>query len=187
MMVATAYRYPLNQLNRARQGWGMADVASLYNSRNALFIVNESDVLLNGQTKVYNVAVDPATPELSVTMAYSDPQGNPAAAQARINDLSLKVTAPDGTFYWGNNGLGASSSSSSGGVANTIDTVENVILQNPTPGNWTIEVTATQLVQDGRPRNARRDRRRLSPSLRAAFVSDRRPRSPLCCPLASRA
>jgi len=48
-------------------------------------------------------------------MAYSDPAGNPAAAQARINDLSLKVTAPDGSFYWGNNGLGASNFSTAGG------------------------------------------------------------------------
>jgi len=41
MMINTAYRYPLGQLNRARQGWGMADVASLYNSRNSLPIVVE--------------------------------------------------------------------------------------------------------------------------------------------------
>ncbi len=31
--------------------------------------------------------------------------GTTSAAQHRINDLSLKVTSPSGTVYWGNNGL----------------------------------------------------------------------------------
>jgi hypothetical protein len=37
-----------------------------------------------------------------------------------------------------------------GGAANTVDTVENVFIQNPTAGNWTVEVIASQIVQDAR-------------------------------------
>ena len=75
--------------------------------------------------------------------------GSTTATISRINDLSLKVTAPDGiTVYWGNNGLDAANTSAPGGVPNTIDTVENVFLQNPASGIWTVEVFATQVVQD---------------------------------------
>jgi len=149
LMMSTAYRYPLTQLARVRQGWGMADVGNMYNLRNKMLIVNESDLLTNAQTKTYNVNVAAGEPVMAVTMSYKDPMGNPAAGQARINDLSLKVTSPTGAIYWGNNGLATSNFSATGGVANTIDTVENVFVQNPAAGAWTIEVIATSIVADG--------------------------------------
>lgn len=73
------------------------------------------------------------------------------AAQARINDLSLRVTSPSGVFYWGNNGLTASNVSTAGGVSNKVDTVENVFLTTPAAGTWTVEVIADEIVQDGNP------------------------------------
>jgi hypothetical protein len=70
----------------------------------------------------------------------------------RVNDLSLRVTAPNGTtVYWGNNGLSASNTSPSGGAANTVDTVENVFLLNPTAGTWKIEVIGTTVAVDAYP------------------------------------
>ena len=80
--------------------------------------------------------------------------GSPSAAQTRINDLSLKVTAPDGTIYWGNNGLLTGMWSTPGGRSNIIDTTENVFVQNPAAGAWTIEVIASELVQDARTETA---------------------------------
>jgi hypothetical protein len=37
---------------------------------------------------------------------------------------------------------------SPGGAANTKDTVENVFIQNPAAGNWTIEVIGAEIIQD---------------------------------------
>ncbi|MDQ1352162.1 MAG: hypothetical protein QG657_2468, partial [Acidobacteriota bacterium] len=74
--------------------------------------------------------------------------GVPLSAVHRINDLSLKVTSPTGTIYWGNNGLLAGNWSTSGGSSNTIDTVENVFIQSPVAGAWTIQVLADVLVED---------------------------------------
>jgi hypothetical protein len=50
--------------------------------------------------------------------------------------------------YWGNNGLATAMTSTSGGVANTKDTVENVLINNPASGVWTIEVSAPELNGD---------------------------------------
>jgi hypothetical protein len=49
---------------------------------------------------------------------------------------------------YGNNGLRAGNFSTAGGSPNTIDTVENVILERPAAGTWTVEVLATQVNVD---------------------------------------
>ena len=67
----------------------------------------------------------------------------------RINDLTLKVTSPSAVVYWGNNGLLEGNWSVAGGAANTIDTVENVFIQNPEAGVWTVEVIASEINEDG--------------------------------------
>jgi hypothetical protein len=96
-------------------------------------------------------------------MIFSDPPGSTAAAQARINNLDLKVTDPNGTVYWGNNGMIAqsiavgtaaynqgSNYTAPGGAPNTVDTVENVVVQNPAAGVWTVQVIGAEIVQDAR-------------------------------------
>jgi subtilisin family serine protease len=154
MMINTAYRYnwlaggPNGGLTRARQGWGMADLANLYNMRNKMMIIDADDPMTTGQVRTYQFLVSAGEPNLNVTMSYADPQGNPAATQARINNLSLRVTSPSQVLYWGNNGLVASNFSTAGGVENTKDTVENVFVQNPEAGVWTIEVLGTEIVGD---------------------------------------
>ncbi|MCY7348291.1 MAG: FG-GAP-like repeat-containing protein [Pyrinomonadaceae bacterium] len=155
VMINTATQWDMTiagtDITRVRQGFGRADLTNLYNLRNKMLIVNETDVLTNLQTKNYQVTVpNGSTDPLKVTMVYNDPMGSPSAARARINDLSLKVTAPDGTIYWGNNGLLGNMWSTSGGTANILDTTENVFIQFPAAGNWTIEVIASELVQDAR-------------------------------------
>ncbi|WP_432076952.1 S8 family serine peptidase [Streptomyces wuyuanensis] len=142
-----------HDLARMKQGWGTAGVGNLYqlaqdNNWRLPILVDETDVLTTGQTATYTLTTDGSRP-LKATMAYTDPMGSPSAAQARVNDLTLKLTAPDGTVYWGNNGLAADNWSTPGGSANTIDTVENVFVQTPAAGTWTIEVIAGQVNADG--------------------------------------
>ncbi|MFP2895555.1 S8 family serine peptidase [Corallococcus sp. 4LFB] len=137
-------------LDRNKQGWGTSDLKRLYDRAAKTFVVDETDVLTPLATKTYTFTVASGEPELNVTMAYTDPMGTVGAARARINDLSLRVTAPNGTVYWGNNGLTAGNVSTAGGVSNKVDTVENVFLANPAAGTWKVEVLADELVQDAR-------------------------------------
>ena len=82
---------------------------------------------------------------------------SPNSSLARVNDLNLKVTAPDGTIYWGNNGLRVGNYSVADGTADSIDTVENVILENAQIGEWTVEVIAQEVNQDGHTETAEDD------------------------------
>ncbi len=135
-------------IDRNKQGWGTSDLKRLYDRAPKTFVVDETDLLTPLSSKTYTFTVASGEPELNVTMVYTDPMGTVGAAQARINDLSLRVTAPDGTVYWGNNGLTAGNVSTSGGVSNKVDTVENVFLANPAAGPWKVEVLADEIVQD---------------------------------------
>ncbi len=90
----------------------------------------------------------PGEPELKATLVFRDPKGDVMAQQDRINDLSLRLTSPGGDVYWGNQGLNNSNWSNPGGQPNTIDTVENIFIKLPEPGNWTLDVIGSQIVED---------------------------------------
>lgn len=155
LMINTATPYPFvgasADLTRTHQGWGRADVKRLYDLRERMFIVDESRVLAPFETATYMLEVPAGTPELRATLVWTDPAGVASSSVNRVNNLDLKVTAPNGTtFYWGNNGLRDGNVSAAGGAANTLDTVENVWVGAPAPGMWTVAVTAALVNQDGR-------------------------------------
>lgn len=143
--------------SRVKQGWGHPDLTRMYDLRGKMLVVDESVVLGNLQSQLHPVTVSIGTPELKVTMVYRDPAANPTATIHRINNLDLKVTSPSGLVYWGNNGLLDGNTSVAGGSANTIDTVENVILLNPEAGTWNVEVIAAELNQDSHVETAALD------------------------------
>ncbi len=67
-----------------------------------------------------------------------------------MNNLNLKVTAPNGTtIYLGNhftNGW-----SSTGGTADAINNVESVYVQSPATGTWKVDVIGTNVPQGPQP------------------------------------
>lgn len=158
MLINTAYRYAFSggdsaNLSRVHQGWGFPDLQNLYDTAQANgwampILIDEDDILAPGALNSYGLEVDGSEP-IKATMVYRDPRGNPAAAIHRINDLSLRVTSPSGTRYWGNNGLRAGNWSTPGGSANTVDTIENVFIQAPEAGSWRIDVLGDDIVEDG--------------------------------------
>ncbi|MCE9673325.1 S8 family serine peptidase [Myxococcus stipitatus] len=156
LMINMAYRYNWNvvgsnsDLTRVRQGWGTADLKKLYDRAAVTSIIDESDVITPLGIKSYTVSVAAGEKELNVTLVFNDPAGTVGAAQARINDLTLRVTSPGGVVYYGNNGLSAGNTSTAGGTSNKVDTVENVFLANPQAGLWKVEVLGDEIVQDAR-------------------------------------
>ncbi len=151
LVVNSAWQYEFSgsgDHSRVKQGWGMPDLVELYTNSADMLIIDESDVLSNLESTSYNFPVVKGRAELRVTMVYADPKGTPFASQHRINDLSVKATSPSGEVFWGNNGLLTENFSSSGGVSNVIDTVENIIVERPEPGDWTIEVFADEVNED---------------------------------------
>lgn len=157
MMINTAIQWDMTisgtDVRRVNQGFGRVSITNLYGLREKMLIVDEQDVLTALQSKTYYVTVPPDSPDpLKITMAFADPMGNPASTVARINDLNLTVTSPDGTVYRGNNGLGVGQGmwSTPDGTANNVDTVESVFIEVPIAGTWRIDVFAAEINQDAR-------------------------------------
>ena len=156
VMINTAVPYDFSgtgaDLTRVHQGWGLANVAQLYDLRNNMQIVNETETVENFETiehARYFESGAPMTDALRATLVWTDIEGTTAASQHRINNLDLRVTSPSGVIYYGNNGLLEGNWSTSGGSANTIDTVENVFVQSPESGIWRIDVIGAEINEDG--------------------------------------
>jgi len=154
-MIATANQKNMvgTDLTRVRQGWGTVNLTNIWNGRDNLFVENEDTPLNNLQTATYRLHVPAGQARFKATMVYKDPAGTVGAAQARVNNLSLRVTSPGGQVYWGNVGIGvgAGSVSTTGGAENVVDTVENVFIDTPASGTWTVEVIGSDINTDADP------------------------------------
>jgi hypothetical protein len=159
LMVATASQLTFNSsgtssgANRYQQGFGFPNLRTAYDNRNTMLVIDELDVLRQGQSRTYYLYA-PGSP-LHAAMNYPDPQAAANASIHRINSVDLQVTTWGGTQYWGNNGLLTSNNSSPGGSANDRDTEESVILGNVPQGLLAVKVQATGVRQDGHVETAR--------------------------------
>ncbi|MFK7741397.1 MAG: S8 family serine peptidase [Planctomycetota bacterium] len=133
---------------REHQGWGFPDLQAMWDSRDRTFVIDEEDVLSQGQVRSHAIAVAPGEASLKICLNWNEPAGNPAAAQQLVNNLSLRVTSPNGIVYWGNNGLESGLWSVAGGSEDIVNSLESVFVQNPAPGGWNVEVIATSVVAD---------------------------------------
>ena len=155
MMINSAKQWQMSgtDLTRMRQGWGHPDLQRMYDLRSMALIVDEDVPLRDQESTAFQIDVPAGQDEFRATLVYIDPAGTTSSTLHRINDLSLRVTAPNGTQYWGNNGLLSGMYSTAGGTSNTKDTVENVFVQNPATGTWTIEVIADDVNVDTHEEN----------------------------------
>ena len=152
LQVASAAQYSFTASSsdnrREHQGWGFPDLRRMWDYRAKTYIVDESSVLSQGQSRRWDIQVGSGEPDLKICMTYADPAANPAASIARVNDLSLRVVDPNGVTYWGNNGLNGGVWSVPGGSEDSINPIECVFVRNPAAGLWHVEVIATLVVQD---------------------------------------
>jgi PKD repeat protein len=152
LLINSAEQYPFSgtshDLTRVHQGWGRASARNARERAARSFVVDEETPVQLGETVRYGVDVAQGESELKITMVYPDPPGVTSATLHRINDVDLRVTSPSGILYHGNVGLGAGTYSEPGGSPNSIDTVENVFVLSPEPGNWAVEVEAVEVNQD---------------------------------------
>jgi hypothetical protein len=156
ILIADAYQYEFSQGNRFAQGWGLVDVANVYNIGKNHLIDDENNALRTGESITYQITPTTATP-LKISLVWTDVPGTVSSSHHLINDLNLKVTDPNGVIYNGNYGLESSKWSTSDGESDDINNVENVFIANPTSGEWTIEVIADSIPMDGHSETPRVD------------------------------
>jgi len=153
LQIANGNQYPFSAAStdnlREHQGWGgFPSLENMWNNRGKTFLVDETSLLGPGGSDVWQITVAPGEPVFNVSLHWSEPAAVPGAAQTLVNNLSLRVLDPNGVSYWGNNGLDSGIWSTSGGSEDTLNSVENVFVQNPTAGVWYVQVMASTLVAD---------------------------------------
>lgn len=129
------------------EGWGRVKLnQTLYLSGAArrLLVRDElgdnSWALQTGQTYQIPVSVTSSAEPLRITMAFHDAPASLYASYAPVNDLNLDVYAPNGTRYRGNNFSGGVSVA--GGMNDAANNAEQVLINAPATGVWTIVISA---------------------------------------------
>jgi len=132
------------------EGWGRIDMAAATNGTDRVFVDDPSRTLTTNLAHTFSFTVTNSTIPLKVSLVWTDYPGTPAASRQLVNNLDLVVTAPDGsTTHYGNNFSGGWSSP--GGVGDQRNNVENVYVQSPTTGVWTIDVVGSNVPQGTQP------------------------------------
>jgi subtilisin-like proprotein convertase family protein len=158
----TSDQYDLQVQNSINyQGWGLANLATSIPT-NALgggtgsklfFDQSPTNALASGQSRTFSVTVKPEASDspLRVTLAWTDPPGNPVASVKLVNDLDLVVTNRDtGDVFFGND-IQAGSDFNSPWDTNTlphldvVNNVENVYLLPTLGGTYDITVVGRRV------------------------------------------
>ncbi len=109
--------------------------------------VPHSGGLATGESDTYQAAVD-AGEELRVTLVWNDPPSFPSAASNLVNNLDLTVRHIGTNTTWLGNVVTAGASST-GGTADSVNNVEQVILPAPLAGTYEISVDGSSIPGDG--------------------------------------
>jgi hypothetical protein len=128
-----------------RYGFGIMNLyRSLQMMDNNRYYVNN---ISNGGQQTNSIIVPPNTAQLKVMLCWHDAPGNPLSATQLINDLDLVVTEPSGSSHlplvldpapekMNNNATEG---------ADHRNNCEQVVIKNPTPGNYTVSVDGYDL------------------------------------------
>ncbi len=136
------------------QGWGriLLENALFFNGQTRrLWIADEAPGFATGvnrqisQTFKVNSSAEP----LKVTLAWTDFPSTPAASINLVNDLDLTVSGPSGGFWRGN--VFSGGQSAAGGSADRRNTVEQVLLNAPAPGTYTVTVKTFNIPSGPQP------------------------------------
>jgi fibronectin type 3 domain-containing protein/subtilisin-like proprotein convertase family protein len=134
--------YPNNN-----QGWGRTNLRNTIEgpTGGTVKFLDQTDTTPVGTGGQYSTTfgVTASTVPLKITLAWTDPPGAASCSSCLINNLDLDVADPSGTHYHGNQFTGSWSNTNASW--DTANNVENVFIQSPATGCWTITVKGTSV------------------------------------------
>lgn len=106
------------------------------------------ETIAHGDVYLAAVVVQPGDPEVRVTIAWDDPPGTPNVNPVLVNNLDLILRSPSGVVHhpWSLSNVNPGAPAVQTGP-NMVDNIEQVLVLNPEPGAWTIEVAGTTVPQ----------------------------------------
>ena len=131
------------------QGWGRIDLRQAIEGpptgQIEFLDQSSSRLLTTGRSYTLTQPVADSSTRLKITLVWTDPPGAVNSSSPLRNDLDLIVTSPAGVTYRGNRFTGAWSTPDPGTARDSANNVENVFVQTPATGDWTIEVRAANV------------------------------------------
>jgi hypothetical protein len=96
--------------------------------------------------------IGPSDTQLKVTLAWDDPPGTPNVTRALVNDLDLRVLASNNQYYpWTLGGLANAAAPAVRTVRNSLDNIEQVVVDAPSPGVYLVQVYGQDVPQGPQP------------------------------------
>lgn len=136
------------------QGWGrvLLENALFFTGQTRKLWVKDNATAFNtgssNEDRTFTFTVTAGEP-LKVTLAWTDFPSTPAASINLVNNLNLRVTGPTGTLWLGN--VFASGQSTTGGTADSRNTLEQVLLNAPASGTYTVTVRSATVPNGPQP------------------------------------
>jgi Subtilase family/Viral BACON domain len=131
-------------------GFGLVDAQAAvdlaYDDNGTGSLIKTGDVN-DSETDSYTVTLPNSLSSFSVTLTWLDPAGAPDADPAIVHDLDLELQAPGGgtVYYPFSLNFSNPPALATATAANTVDTVEKIIVASPASGDWTVRVTGTDV------------------------------------------
>ena len=129
------------------------------NFKNALqTVVNqqfETGAAANVETRSFNLELPPNVRQLKITLAWDDSPAAPNATKSLVNNLDLKIVAPDGSAWlpWSLSTFPHPDSLLLPAVRrrDSLNNVEQVTLDFPEPGQYEVQVFGSKILAAAQP------------------------------------
>ncbi|RYD51294.1 MAG: T9SS type A sorting domain-containing protein [Sphingobacteriales bacterium] len=128
------YRYGMGMFNLARA------VKALEENRYRSFTISPA-----ATTHTITFSVPANLAQAKVLLVWNDPAATPLAAKALLNDLDLSVTDPSGTLVKPLVLNPANPSANAQPGTDTLNNIEQVVINNPAAGTYTVAVNGRSL------------------------------------------
>jgi subtilisin family serine protease len=130
-------------------GWGRVDLNSslVPSASTQTWLRDNPGGLRTGENVSYSFELAPGSP-LRFTLVWTDYPAQLSAGKALVNNLNLEVIAPNGSHYYGNTGLYASTSTClQNGKWDSCNNVERVLIPSTLEGTYTVIVHGANVPQ----------------------------------------
>lgn len=146
LISSTLADFPGNPIPDPKVGWGRVcsdSVLYFAGEETRLYIYDDTSGIQTGYEAVYGVDVNGGNWPLRITLVWTDPPGDLAAAKKIVNDLDLQVKSPSGNLYKGN--VFQNNFSTEGGNKDDTNVEECLRIKNPDEGTWIIRVRGANI------------------------------------------
>jgi Subtilisin-like serine proteases len=126
--------------NVNQQGFGILDSAgtALALKEGTFKFNDEKSKLMQGESRDFKFQVTDTSMPVKITLAWTDPPGDGVSSSALVNNLDLVVKDPTGNIYYGNDFNNQEK-------VDTLNNVEQVAIQLPKAGEYTVTVKAGKI------------------------------------------